>query len=128
MFSFVLQRPFASAAEKEKYKHDFIAKMPKKSGGLLLLESNESLSVLNPNLASFEAETDGLALKRMIASGVGIPMHYLAEPESSTRTTAEAAGTPTFKRFKRRQQYLANVVKTLLLTVVAIRRTNFPKY
>lgn len=127
MFSFVLQRPFASAAEKEKYKHDFIAKMPKKSGGLLLLESNESLSVLNPNLASFEAEADGLALKRMIASGVGIPMHYLAEPEGSTRTTAEAAGTPTFKRFKRRQQYLANVVKTLLLTVVAVRRrTNLP--
>ena len=58
----------------------------------------------------------------MIAAGVGMPLHYLAEPESSTRTTAEEAGTPTFKRFKRRQQYLQNVVQTLLETVIAIRR------
>ena len=122
MFSFILQRPFTSQAEKDKYMRDFAYKLPKKSGGVLGLDPTESLGVLNPNLASFEAETDGLAIKRMIASGAGIPMHYLAEPESSTRTTAEAAGTPTFKRFKRRQQYLANVVRTLLQTVVQIRR------
>jgi hypothetical protein len=58
----------------------------------------------------------------MIAAGVGMPLHYLAEPESSTRTTAESAGTPTFKRFKRRQQYLVNVVRTLLHIVITIRR------
>jgi hypothetical protein len=28
----------------------------------------------------------------MIAAGAGIPMHFLAEPEGATRTTAEAAG------------------------------------
>jgi hypothetical protein len=129
MFSFILQRPFTSQAEKDSYMRTFIAKLPKQSGGVLGLDANESLGVLNPNLASFEAEMDGLALKRMIASGVGIPMHYLAEPESSTRTTAEAAGTPTFKRFSRRQHYLMAVVQTLLQTVVAIRRktyTNLP--
>jgi hypothetical protein len=126
MFSFILQRPFASQAEKESYMRDFIAKLPTKSGGVLGLDPNETLGVLNPNLASFEAEADGLALKRMIAIGAGIPMHYLAEPEESTRTTAEAAGTPTFKRFKRRQMYLANVVKTLLQTVITIRRKYNP--
>ena len=122
MFSFVLQRPFTSQAEKQKYMADFAAKLPRKSGGVLGLDPNETLGVINPNLASFEAEMDGLALKRMIAAGVGMPLHYLAEPESSTRTTAEEAGTPTFKRFKRRQQYLQNVVQTLLETVIAIRR------
>jgi hypothetical protein len=126
MFSFVLQRPFQSSAEKEAYRHSFMAKIPKKSGGLVLLEKDESLSVINPYLASFEAEADGLALKRMIAAGVGLPLHYLAEPESSTRTTAEAAGTPTFKRFKRRQQYLVDVVQTLLQTVAAIRQKRMP--
>jgi len=124
MFSFILQRPFASQAEKEAYMRDFIAKLPTKSGGVLGLDPNETLGVLNPNLASFEAEADGLALKRMIAIGAGIPMHYLAEPEESTRTTAEAAGTPTFKRFKRRQMYLANVVKTLLQVVLSIHRSS----
>jgi hypothetical protein len=98
-------------------------------GGVLGLDPNETLSAIDPKLTSSDAETDGLALKRMIATGVGIPIHYLAESESSTRTTAESAGTPTFKRFKRRQQYLVNVIRTLLLTVLAIRRktiTNLP--
>ncbi len=79
------------------------------------------LKPYNPQLASGEAETDGMALKRMIATGVGIPMHFFAEPESSTRTTAEAAGTPTFKRFERRQQYMINVVRHLLTVAVEIR-------
>jgi hypothetical protein len=96
--------------------------MPKKTGGVMGLEPNETLAVINPELASDEAEADGLAIKRMIATGVGIPMHYFAEPEGSTRTTAEAAGTPTFKRFERRQEYLVGVVRTLLLTVVELRR------
>ena len=94
MFSFTLQRPFASNAQKESYIRTFISRLPKQSGGVLALDPEETLGVLNPNLSSFEAEADGLAIKRMIAAGVGLPMHYLAEPESSTRTTAEAAGTP----------------------------------
>lgn len=122
LFSFVLTRPFTSQAEKDVYMREFAAKMPKKSGGVLGLDTNETLAALKPELASNDAENDGLALKRMIAAGAGIPMHYLAEPESSTRTTAEAAGTPTFKHFKRRQQFLANVVRSLLRTVVDIRR------
>jgi hypothetical protein len=122
LFSFVLTRPFTSQAEKDKYMRDFASKMPKKSGGVLGLDPNETLVVIEPSLASSEAEADGLAIKRMIATGVGIPMHFFAEPESSTRTTAEAAGTPTFKRFERRQEFLVDVVRTLLLTVVQIRR------
>jgi hypothetical protein len=121
MFSFVLQRPFTSQAEKEKYMRDFAAKLPKKSGGVLGLDPNESLTALFPNLAAFEAGADGLALKRMIAIGAGIPLHYLAEPEESTRTTAEAAGTPTFKHFKNRQNYLSNVLLGVLRTALTIR-------
>jgi len=121
MFSFVLQRPFTSQAEKEKYMRDFAAKLPKKSGGVLGLDPNESLTALFPNLAAFEAGADGLALKRMIAIGAGIPLHYLAEPEESTRTTAEAAGTPTFKHFKHRQNYLKNALLSVLQTALAVR-------
>jgi hypothetical protein len=121
MFSFVLQRPFTSQAEKEKYMRDFAAKLPKKSGGVLGLDPNETLTALFPNLAAFEAGADGLALKRMIAIGAGIPLHYLAEPEESTRTTAEAAGTPTFKHFKHRQNYLSNVLLGVLRTALIVR-------
>jgi len=126
MFSFVLQRPFTSQAEKEKYMRDFAAKLPKKSGGVLGLDPNESLTALFPNLAAFEAGADGLALKRMIAIGAGIPLHYLAEPEESTRTTAEAAGTPTFKHFKHRQNYLSNALLVVLQTALIIRHQYVP--
>ncbi len=122
LFSFVLTRPFTSQVEKDVYMKEFANRLPKKSGGVLGLDPNETLTALKPELESKDAGDDGLALKRMIASGAGIPMHYLAEPESSTRTTAESAGTPTFKRFKRRQQYLVNVVHTLLVTVLQVRR------
>jgi hypothetical protein len=121
MFSFTLQRPFTSQAEKEKYMRDFAAKLPKKSGGVLGLDPNETLTTIFPNLSASEAGEDGLALKRMIAIGAGIPLHYLAEPEESTRTTAEAAGTPTFKHFKHRQNYLSNALLTILQTALFIR-------
>jgi hypothetical protein len=120
MFSFVLTRQFTSEAEKDKYMNDFRFRFPKKSGAVIGLDTTETLEAVNPQLASGDAETDGIAIKRMIATGVGIPMHFFAEPESSTRTTAEAAGTPTFKRFERRQNFLKNVVKTLLEVVSEI--------
>jgi hypothetical protein len=102
LFSFVLTRPFTSQAENDKFMHAFPAMLPKKTGSVLGLDPTETLTALKPELASNEAGSDGLAIKLMIASGAGISMHYLVEPGSSTRTTAEAAGTPTFKHFKRR--------------------------
>ena len=45
--------------------------------GALGLDPTETLEALNPQLASGDAETDGMALKRMIATGVGIPMTSL---------------------------------------------------
>jgi hypothetical protein len=64
---------------------------------------------------------DGLALKKMIAASVGLPLHFLAEPESSTRTTAEAAGGPTFRRFEQRQQFFLWLLSDLLNVVISRR-------
>ena len=57
----------------------------------------------------------------MIAAGAGIPLHFLAEPESSTRTTAEAAGGPTYRHFEQRQRYFLWVVEDVLRVVLARR-------
>jgi hypothetical protein len=57
-----------------------------------------------------------------IALGIGIPIHYLSEPESSTRTTAEAAGTPTFKTFENYQASFFNIIRDVLVTACAVRR------
>jgi hypothetical protein len=122
LFSYVVTKPFASPEEKISYANDFNARMPKKPGSVIVLNSDEIVGTITAGLQSFEATQDGLALKKMIATGAGIPTHYLAEPESSTRTTAEAAGTPAFKRFKSRQMYLKHVVQTVVSVALAIRR------
>ena len=81
--------------------------------------------MLSPQLESQEAGEDGLALKKMIAAGAGIPLHFLAEPESATRTTAEAAGGPTYRRLEQRQQYfcwlVADVARAALRRWAAVR-------
>ena len=48
-------------------------------------------------------------------------MHYLAEPESSTRSTAEQAGGPTFRHYDRRQLFFVWMVRDLARIVVTRR-------
>ena len=122
LFTYVLQRNYNSQAEKDSYVKSFARSLPRKSGGVIAIDNSEQLGAISPKLASYEASLDGITIKRMIALGAGLPMHYLAEPESSTSTTADAAGTPTFKRFKARQVYLRNALLNVLQTVLEIRR------
>jgi hypothetical protein len=68
-------------------------------------------------LESTDANEDGLAIKKMIAAGAGIPLHFLAEPESTTRTTAESAGGPTFRHFEQRQEFVLWMLRDLLQTL-----------
>ena len=108
------------AAKRAKYNE--LAANPPAPGSWLLLDENETVEMPAPNLASADAEKDGLALKKMIALGAGVPPHYLAEPESSTRTTAEAAGTPTFRGLEQAQTFFLNMIKSLGVLAVTIRK------
>jgi len=94
---------------------------PPAPGSILVTDESETWSVINPQLASFEAAEDGLALKKMIAAGSGNPLHFLAEPESATRTTAESAGGPTFRHYEQRQKYFLWMVAVLARAVVRRR-------
>ncbi len=82
-----------------------LAANPPSPGSILVTDESEDWSVISPKLEALDAQTDGLALKKMIAAGAGVPMHFLAEPESATRTTAEAAGSPTHRKFEQRQRF-----------------------
>lgn len=57
-------------------------------------------------------------MKKMLAAGAGIPLHFLAEPESATRTTAEAAGGPTYRHFEQRQRFFLWLLGDVLRAVV----------
>ncbi len=90
-------------------------------GSILVTDESETWSVIQPNLASQDAGEDGLAVKRMIAAGAGLPLHFLAEPESATRTTAESAGGPTFRRFEQRQRFFLWMLRDLARIALARR-------
>jgi hypothetical protein len=121
-FIFWVKARFASKAEKLERQAE-LNRNPPNPGSVLVTDESEEWKCISPNLASFEAAEDGLALKKMVAVGAGYPMHFLAEPESSTRTTAESAGGPTFRNLQQRQEYFMWMIEDL--ANVAVRRRKF---
>lgn len=122
----IWKKKWTSEAEK-KAKSSELAANPPSSGSWLLLDPDEEIEMPSPNLDSADAEKDGLALKKMIALGAGIPPHYLAEPEGSTRTTAEAAGTPTFRGLEQTQAFFLDILTELATLAVTYRKSFTPK-
>lgn len=119
-FLFVVRAKFASETERQA-RQAALSAAPPTPGSILVVDESEIWEVLNPQLESRDANEDGLALKKMIASGAGLPLHFLAEPEGSTRTTAESAGGPTYRRFEQRQEYFVWLLQDLLRVVVERR-------
>ena len=119
-FLFVVQAKFTSEAQR-KARQTALNANPPQPGSILVADENEKWSAIHPRLESGDAEKDGLALKKMIAAGAGMPLHFLAEPESSTRTTAEESGGPTYRHFEQRQQYFLWMIEDILKVVISRR-------
>jgi hypothetical protein len=116
-FLYVVKGKFASSADRVARQNQLNANPPS-PGSILVTDDSETWDILSPKLESAEASTDGLGLKKMIAAGSGVPMHFLAEPESSTRTTAEAAGGPTYRHYEQRQKQFLWIICDLLNVVI----------
>lgn len=112
-FLFVVKGRFSSEVERIARQRALNANPPG-PGSILVSDESETWEIISPRLESSDANTDGLALKKMIAAGAGVPLHFLAEPESSTRTTAEAAGGPTYRHYEQRQRFFLWVIEDLL--------------
>jgi hypothetical protein len=121
-FLFWVKARFANQAEKLERQAE-LNRNPPNPGSILVSDESEEWKAISPNLSSFEAAEDGLALKKMVAVGAGYPMHFLAEPESATRTTAESAGGPTFRHLQQRQEFFLWVLEDI--TKAVIRRRKF---
>lgn len=121
LFVWVLSGTFTSEEER-KARQEELRSNPPQPNSILVKNENEEWSTLNPQLEAYEASADGLALKKAIAVGAGIPPHYLAEPESTTKTTAEAAGTPTFRNFQEYQSSFFQVIIDVLKTACKVRK------
>ena len=119
-FLYVVKASFVSEAAR-KARQAELAANPPTPGSILVTDESEEWSVMTPKLEALDANTDGLSIKKMIAAGAGVPLHFLAEPEHSTKTTAESAGEPTYRKFEMRQQVLVNITRNLLQIVLARR-------
>ena len=116
-FLYIVHAKFSSEAER-RARQSALNAAPPTPGSILVTDENETWEALHPRLESEDAGQDGLALKKMLAAGAGIPMHFLAEPEGATRTTAEAAGGPTYRHFEQRQRFFLWLLGDLLRAVV----------
>jgi len=116
-FLYVVRARFTSEADRRS-RQSALNTTPPSPGSILVTDENEAWDTLNPRLESGDSGQDGLAIKKMIAAGAGIPLHFLAELEGSTRTTAEAAGGPTFRHFEQRQRFFLWLLTDLLRAVV----------
>ena len=103
-FLYVVTASYATEAERLARQATLNANPPN-PGSIMVTDPNETWSVIAPELNSSDANTDGLAIKKMIASGVGLPLHFLAEPENTNKSTAESSGGPTFRHLEQRQDF-----------------------
>jgi hypothetical protein len=78
---------------------------PPADGSIIVHSSKETWAAVRPQIQADDAEADGKAVRLMIAAGVGVPLHFLAEGESATRATAAEMGDPTFRHYRRRQLF-----------------------
>jgi hypothetical protein len=124
-FLYVVSAKFTSETAR-KARQTALNSNPPQPGSILVADENEKWSAIHPRLESGDAEKDGLALKKMISAGAGMPLHFLAEPESATRTTAEEAGGPTYRHFEQRQGHFVWMMEDIL-AVVLNRRSKFDK-
>jgi len=103
-FMYIVQMSGADVTpEKKRARQAEINKNPPKPGSVLVTDPSEQWGIMSANLDSFDASVDGSTIKKMIMDGAGHPMHWHAEGESSISTTAEAAGTPTFRTLEEQQ-------------------------
>ncbi len=100
---------------------------PPPPGSVMVTDGGEKWEVISPKLDAQQAGEDGLSLKKMIALGAGFPIHYLAEPESSTTTTADAAGTPTFRGLEQTQTIFLNILSEIAQIAVRFRHKFDPR-
>jgi hypothetical protein len=120
-FMYVIIGSYNSESERSAREKQLNANPPK-SGSVLVLNKNngEEWGILSAQLDSFDATLDGISVKKVILDGAGQPMHWHAEPEGATQTTAEAAGTPTFRTLEESQADFFDMLIDMAETAASI--------
>lgn len=85
-------------------KREFYRANPPTGGAVCVVGRGERITFPAANIGAGDAEPDGRALRLAVAAGANVPLHFLAEGSSATRSTAEEMGDPTHRHYRMRQQ------------------------
>ncbi len=89
---------------------------PPTGGNIFITGPGEEISFPAANIDAGDASPDGLALRLAIAAGANVPLHYLGEGASATRSTAAEMGDPTRRHYRMRQLEFATFLCQLATT------------
>jgi hypothetical protein len=101
----------------ERLRRDYEA-YPPEPGSILFHNELEQWKAVQPSIGGDDARDDGRAIRLMVATGAGVPEHYLSEGGNANRATAAEMGLPAMKRFQRRQEYLRSVIQRMCQRVI----------
>lgn len=118
-FLFIVKTMLKDEQARKRRQSELNA-IPPTPGSILVTNESETWDILSAQLEAGDAANDGLAVKKQIAAGTGIPLHFLAEPESQNKASAEAAGGATYKSFEQRQKVFLYFCSELMR--IALRR------
>ena len=89
-------------------------------GSIIVHNERERWQAVRPQVNAPAAESDGMALRLMIAAGSGFPLHFLGEAENANLATATAMEGPALRRLERRQLQVAAILTDI--ATFALRR------
>lgn len=99
-------------SEVEK-KREYYRANPPTGGSITVRGKGEKINYPASNIQGYDAEPDGKAIRLAFAAGANIPLHFLAEGSSATRSTATEMGDPTHRHYRMRQKDFVAFLKDL---------------
>lgn len=89
-----------------------------KPGSMRAHNENVEYNAIVPKLEAHDASEEARLLRNHILGSFGLPGFYFGEGDKTTRATAIEMGTPTFKKFKRRQMLLKHMIEYVFRFVI----------
>lgn len=117
-FIFMVRAPGLSEPLRKQRESQLNHRHPE-PGTIFVVGQDEEWQTVNPNFDSADANEDGLAIKKVIAAGAGIPVSFLAEPGSVSRAESGGMEDSACRNFRQRQQILMWITETVLRHVTA---------
>jgi hypothetical protein len=92
--------------------------VPPAPGSVIYHNEAETWKAIKPEIGADDVSEDGKAMRTIIATGAGLPLHFLSEGSDVNRATATEMGEPTRRHYEKRQLVLRAIITDILTTAI----------